>query len=367
MASKRKRVLLVDLGAPWGGVETYIEHLADLLSDTCELYCICALPRLEETLRQRGVHVVCLPFLYTRFAKAARLIVAFPILIYLIARYGIRTVQFNGYLESWYIPFVRALGCRVVRTAHGPSEIDRYKWYRAPHMYIPRLGSMISVRFASHVVCVSEAVRTDTEKYIEGGRLSVVPNWVQQSSSVTGISPDRAPASPQQVLYVGRLEEYKGVHLLLLAARALPFPVRLVIVGVGKYRAALEKLAIGLDVTFMGFQGEPARFYQEADVFVNPSLGPEGLPITSLEAMAAGVPCIFSDLPVHTEISEGGQAAALFRCGDERELGSVLASVLDQPMYRQRLRTVAQEVIRRKYSPEAALPGYLEAFTISSE
>ena len=51
-----------------------------------------------------------------------------------------------------------------------------------------------------------------------------------------------------------------------------------------------------------------------------PSMGPEGLPMTSLEAMAHGLPCIFSDLPVHHEITDHGKGAYLFRSGEVESL-----------------------------------------------
>jgi glycosyltransferase involved in cell wall biosynthesis len=100
------------------------------------------------------------------------------------------------------------------------------------------------------------------------------------------------------------------------------------VVGDGSYRSQLEVAAQELDVQFAGFQADPSRFYEDSTVFINPSLGPEGLPLVSLEAMAYGLPCIFSDLPVHREITGGGKAAVLFKRGDSDSLTQQLRELL---------------------------------------
>jgi hypothetical protein len=122
MSAKHSRILLMDIGAPFGGVETYLANLAALLQGRCKIYCICALPQLAELLRSQSVHVICIPILFHRLAKIARFFLCVPVLIYMMLRYRIDTVQFNGYLESWLIPLVRMFGRRVF----------------AQHMVLPR-------------------------------------------------------------------------------------------------------------------------------------------------------------------------------------------------------------------------------------
>lgn len=313
-------------------------------------------------LRARSVRVVCIPITFHRLAKLLRFAIAVPVLLWMLLWYDIDTVQFNGYLESWLIPWVRLLGRRAVRTAHGPTEIDRYTWYGNPLSYLPRLGSLVCIRASSAVVCVSEAVYGDIASHVRSNILSTVPNWVQNSEAKrTGYAVSRVPS----LLYVGRLETYKGLPLLLTAMRRLERPLRLVIVGDGSDRTAFEALTIGLDCSFEGFQEDVARYYQSCDLMVNPSLGPEGLPIVSLEAMASGIPCVFSDLPVHREISSGGEGAALFRSGDVDDLVRALDSLLASESLRRETASRAQAIIDQRYSPQAARRGYLQAFEIA--
>jgi glycosyltransferase involved in cell wall biosynthesis len=357
----KPKLLLIDIGAPFGGVETYVVSLCTLLQTRCELFCICALPELQARLKPLGVHVVCVPITFNRWCKILRFLLAFPILLYFIVRHRIQIVQVNGYLESLLMLPARLFGCLTIRTAHGPSELDRYRWYKRPEMVFVRLVSLYCLRHASRVVCVSEAVRDDVVRFVPASRVSVVANWV---SYIPDQVPDRGVLhTPRKILYVGRLEEYKGIDLLFSAVRDLA-DVQIVIVGQGSYRPNLEQMVDGLNVTFEGFQSDIAPYYRDADVFVNPSRGPEGLPLVSLEAMAHGTPCLFSDLDVHREISCDGLAAGLFKRGDVNDLRERLQLLLSNHSYRQSIVGAARRRVSEKYSSRAALAGYCNAFDL---
>ena len=100
---------------------------------------------------------------------------------------------------------------------------------------------------------------------------------------------------------------------------------------------------------------------KDSTIFINPSLGPEGLPLVSLEAMAHGLPCIFSDLPVHREITAGGKAAALF----DRVMQSLarqLNRLLDSEQRRQSYALAARQLVEQRYSRSIAAQQYVEAF-----
>ena len=126
--------------------------------------------------------------------------------------------------------------------------------------------------------------------------------------------------------------------------------VWLTIVGDGPYREHQEREAGQMDVHFAGFQVDPSRFYRDSTVFINPLLGPEGLPLVSLEAMAYGLPCIFSDLPVHREISGGGEAAAMFARGNSESLAEQLRLLLEDEGHRRRYGVAARQLVERHYS-----------------
>ncbi|MDT5038097.1 MAG: phosphatidyl-myo-inositol dimannoside synthase [Micromonosporaceae bacterium] len=149
--------------------------------------------------------------------------------------------------------------------------------------------------------------------------------------------PRWADGSPdtQVIVTVGSLEQlYKGTDTLLGAVALLiraDRPVRLVVVGDGRYRPMLESLAERLGVAeaveFTGSlpPGAPVRRrLDEADLFALPSRA-EGLPKAVIEAMARGLPCVASTVGGNPELLA---AADLVPPGDPRALADLLSDVL---------------------------------------
>ena len=349
------------MGSHFGGVEIYIEGLADILQGNAELFALCSLPKLADSLRSKGASVVCVPILYNKWCKALRLLIAIPVVPFLVVRHRIDIAQLNGYFESTLLPLLRVLGCRTVYTMHGPFESELYRWYRNPERFFPRLISKLCLRMSSRIVCVSETVGKIGRRALGAEKVSVIPNWVAKLP--VNVHQGAGLNTPARLLFAGRLEQYKGVQLVLEAIRDLP-AVSFVIVGDGSYRGELERLAAGMNVQFEGFQSDTARYYSTADIFVNPSMGPEGLPLVSLEAMAYGLPCLFSDLPVHREITDDGGAGTLYRTGDAGDLKVRLIDLLEDPAGRQAKALAALQLINERYSRQAAQRKYLELFEL---
>jgi glycosyltransferase involved in cell wall biosynthesis len=353
---RKRKVLMIDLGAHFGGVENYLLRLAELLKGDVELYGLCVLPELSARLADSGVRVTRFPA-FSGVFKPLRFLLALIALPCLVLRYGIHTVQLNGFLESILILPARMLGCSAVYTRHGPFEIELYSWLHHPLKCLARRIARWSVRFTTHVVCVSQAVAESVQPLLPITRWSVIANWIPAQP------PFRLPlaelSSNARVLCTSRLERYKGVHLLVEAARRLP-QVEVTIVGDGADRAALEATALGIpNVHFAGFQRDVRQFYECADIFVMPSLGPEGLPMTSLEAMSYGLPCIFSDLPVHCEITDHGKGAYLFRSGEVESLLAALHDLLASPESRRAYATEAHRIVAARYNQRNVQEAYL--------
>jgi glycosyltransferase involved in cell wall biosynthesis len=102
------------------------------------------------------------------------------------------------------------------------------------------------------------------------------------------------------VIHVGRLTSAKNHEFLLDAFRELlntEPSAKLVLVGDGELRSEVEAKAAGLpvgSVLLLGTRTDIPRLLQAADVFAFPSRF-EGLPVTMIEAQAAGLPCVMSD------------------------------------------------------------------------
>jgi glycosyltransferase involved in cell wall biosynthesis len=352
-----KSILIVDLGGVMGGVEYYIETLSSMLMERARFLSLCVPVELARRLRSKGVKVYRLPAFH--WCKALRFLLAAAVLPYVVLRERVQIVVINGLLESVLLIPARLLGCEAVYARHGPFEDDLYKWYAKPWRYFPRLIARVCAGFASRVICVSEDVGKGVRKVVPEERVSVIPLWVPELPPYKG--QNKQLASPVRVLYVGRLERYKGLYLLLEAMRDIA-NLRLTVVGDGGYRKHLEELARGMDVHFEGFQADPTRYYSETDIFVMPSLGPEGFGIVTMEAMAHGVPCLISDLEVHKEVTATGTAAMLFRSGDAEDLKRKLCLLIEDTQLRMGYSSAGHRRVQDVYSQDIALKQYLYAF-----
>ena len=122
------------------------------------------------------------------------------------------------------------------------------------------------------------------------------------------------------LIYVGRLSQEKQIEHIRPALEKIP-NCRLVLVGDGPARPALERYFAGLPVTFMGYLcGERlSQAYASADIFVFPSrLETFGLVV--IEAMAAGLPVVASRVGGVTDIVEEGKTGYTFNSGDSAAL-----------------------------------------------
>jgi glycosyltransferase involved in cell wall biosynthesis len=357
---RRKRILLMNMGAPFGGVEVYLDNLAGILTEHADVYSICSLPEMASRLRAHGVRVLCLPILGHRWMNFFRFLVGAAIFPFYVLLHGIDTVLMNGYLESLLALPARMLGCQAIRASHGLSEVDMYSWYRSPTKYFPRLASRSFLAVSTKVVCVSETVGRDVMKTVRPDKVFVIPNWVGRLPEQIQLETGRKPL---ELLFAGRLEQYKGGGLLLEAMRGIE-DVHLTIVGKGSYEPELRRMAEGMNVTFAGFSSNIEPFYRGADIFINPTLGPEGLPLVSIESMGYGLPSIFSALPVHKEITDDGRFALLFPVGDAEALRLAIERLAADPAERQTLGNAARERVVKVYSRSVAATAYLQLFEV---
>jgi glycosyltransferase involved in cell wall biosynthesis len=142
---------------------------------------------------------------------------------------------------------------------------------------------------------------------VASDRVRVIPNGVR--SEFFNEELHEGVHTPLRILSVGRLTVQKRVDRLIDAVGLLTEPAHLTIVGDGEDRVQLEALAHKSApgrVTFVGKRtpSEVRIHYREADVFVLPS-DKEGMPLTALEAMAAGLPVVGSNVLGIKELLEG--------------------------------------------------------------
>lgn len=192
---------------------------------------------------------------------------------------------------------------------------------------------------ASHLIANSEGLKKRALAFEDRYAVDIIENGVDNLFFVPGGREKETDAVV--ILFVSRLIEGKGLQYLIPELPGIQESVRqktgrgvrLVIVGDGPYRAALEELTAGAGAReLVRFEGrkdkeQVQRYYQAADLFVLPSLS-EGMPNVVLEAMASGLPIVMTPCEGSKElVTDNGIIAslknlpeALIRvCADERE------------------------------------------------
>lgn len=138
---------------------------------------------------------------------------------------------------------------------------------------------------------------------IDAERYRFDPKVRQEVRSELGIPADALVAG-----HVGRFMAPKNHGFLLRIFAELPDHARLLLVGDGVLRANIEQqakvLGIRDRIIFTGVRTDVDRLLQAMDVFLMPSLF-EGLPVSIMEAQAAGLPCLISDkVPIECKKTE---------------------------------------------------------------
>jgi len=168
---------------------------------------------------------------------------------------------------------------------------------------------------------------------------------------------------------VARLTQQKGLTYLLEALAELRqrFPnLFCVVVGEGELQREQEALAerLGLSgyVNFCGPRRDVPVVLHCLDLFVLPSLF-EGLPLSLLEAMAAGTPVVATDVAGNNEAIMNRVNGRLAPPADAQALAQIMADVLEHPEQAEVMARRALETVRQKYTIGPVTAAYEELYT----
>jgi len=233
-----------------------------------------------------------------------------------------------------------SLGCVA---AHCDKRAYAHKLFRVARGYLQRLLGHFPAA-VEHYISLSERSAKILAPYLpKCARLYALPNLVGVEES-----PCVAAARNSTILYVGRLDEEKGVRLLARTAAGLGLAVTFV--GDGPLKEEVAALP-GLTVTGWVGPQEVQRHLATARCLVFPSLWYETYGLTVAEAAARGVPAIVSDISAAAERIEDGLTGWRFKSGDAADLARCLALTADDAV----IGLVGQEAYRR-YWREAQTP-----------
>jgi glycosyltransferase involved in cell wall biosynthesis len=234
-----------------------------------------------------------------------------------------------------------------------------------------RLDRMVLKRFRA-LAAVSDEVR---ERLVSSGipreRIRAIANGIDMQASDTA-HPARFPGirivRGKVIGMVARLDLQKGIEYLLAAVRELCNYIdglAVILVGEGPDRMAIERLVqqLGLqqNVLLAGRRTDMAAVYAAIDMFVLPSLN-EGLPMTVLEAMAAGKAVIATSVGGVPSVISHGETGLMVAPRDAAALRDAISILLEDPDLRKRLGKQAREWAMRHCTSDAMAQKYHQMY-----
>lgn len=267
------------------------------------------------------------------------------------------------FLDGSLLLLARMRGVPVVLHVHG-ATFDKFLDSLSG---IGRLVARWLARRAARIVVLSEEWRANLSKRLPGAHLAVIVNGVPIPETKMQVSDDDG-ATP--ILFLGNLGKRKGVWDLLEAAEHLPATARLILVGgeeepgvAKEFVAALGRRHLESKVEYVGpaFGAEKHQWLARARIFVLPSYA-EGLPISLLEAMAAGLPVVVTPVGGIPTVIRDGEEGLLVQPGDVAGLVRALKRLLEDATLRRHLGDAARTRCREQFGIENVARAYLDLY-----
>ena len=250
----------------------------------------------------------------------------------------------------------------LARIASGVPVLVHTKHGRNPHLSARgRLFERLAGRLTDMVVPVSQdaadvALNIDR---VRRERIRLIRNGIDASKAI--ISDDRVG---WRAVHVARLNAVKDQVTLLRAARLVRDReprFTLDLVGDGEMRAELEILVDQLDlrsaVRFHGFTNDVWSHLATADLFVLSSLS-EGIAITLLEAMAAALPTVATDVGGNREVVIPGETGLLVPAANPEAMAAAMYRMLADPDEAARFGRAGRERVLREFSLDGTVREY---------
>ncbi len=354
----RKQVLHVIYSLFRGGAEKHIETIATAPS-TKYRHLVCSLTsgdELVDSMRSAGIPVFLLG---KKFRGDPGVMLP---LVRLIRDQRVDIIHLHNTSGTFWGTLAAILArtsIPIVRTEHSP-----YIPARSPLLY-RSLHSYLTGR-SEKIICVSDHVKKSL--------IANLPRWKDKYVTIhNGINIDKfktslsrkecrsrfkLPADAGIVGTIGRLIALKN-HARLIqslpAVRKEVKDVHLVILGEGELKSKLRQLSVDFgvsdSVSFLPSTDDIDEFLRSLDVYILPSLS-EGLPLTLLEALAAGIPAVASSVGGIPEIIKDGYDGYLISPVKEDEIAGRITDLLRHGNTAADFARRGEETVRDRFSAE---------------
>lgn len=254
--------------------------------------------------------------------------------------------------------------------AHAPATYTMFvaKFLNVPWSFTGHANDLFQRRIllkeklinASKIACISKWHQEYYLNFVPGieNKLKIVRCGVAMNENSVGRS-----TSVFSIISVGRLIEKKGFHILLEACQELVHineSINIDIVGDGPDKNKLEQLAVTLpnniNVKFHGPlpHNEILTLLVSADLFVMPCIDDEngdrdGIPVSMMEAMAAGVPVLAGDLPAIRELITD-EITGWIKASTPEEIKKTLLHILENKLTTKEIGQNARRWVQEEFS-----------------
>lgn len=351
-----------------GGTERLVLDLAERLHADVPMM-ICCLDDVGawgSAAQSKGIEVVALqrtpgfrPAIGRAIARAA-------------VRHGASVIHAHHYSPFVYSCIARlwAPGVPIVFTEHGrASDAPPSTKRRTVNLLlgkVPRRVFAVSNELKDHLVAEGFA-RNTVEVIYNGINVGPLPEPALRKRIREELG-----LSEHDLLIgtIGRLDPVKDFETLIRAMAELPPTMRtaLIIVGDGAERQRLQQAANALPdpsrVRFLGHRDDARQWLAGCDMYVNSSIS-EGVSLTILEAMAAGLPIIATRVGGTPEVVPES-SGRLVPCRDPAALAKALSGVAQDAELRRRLGQLARQRVETHFTVERMVKEYRTVYESSS-
>ena len=341
-----------------GGPLTHLRQLAPrIAAEGVDVHVLCGSETLAESFRELGLSAEAVPVSHKLDVLGGRALWQRLDGADVVHTHDRRAGLF-GRLAG------RLRGARVLHTLHGmpeeiaarigrpdapdPPGVSRARLVWLEHGYLPIEAGLTRL---GHVIAPSQAMADFMVAHGFDARLVHVIGYGVE------LDGDREPSEHEVLVaaVAANLEYWKGIDVLLDAARLAQAPLRLEVYGTGSLRDELEQQARrnGVDARFHGFVGDIRERLGDADVLVQPSRA-DTLPLAVLEAMAGGLPVVGARVGGIPELVVHGETGFVVPPEDPGALAGALDALAAGPELRRQLGRGGRARAEEVFSPELA-------------
>jgi glycosyltransferase involved in cell wall biosynthesis/cellulose synthase/poly-beta-1,6-N-acetylglucosamine synthase-like glycosyltransferase len=330
------RIVHIVIGLEIGGLEMVVANLARQIGSRFHLHVICleGLGPIAARVEHARVFVECIGRPDTSMVRS---ILTLRRRLKALRPDVIHTHNEKAHIRGAIATLAARWAPAIVHTRHGESRASGLAAL-ANRLAVWRSGFVISVSEQASAIARAEGAPAH--------RVRVIRNGIDVNRR--GVAIDDRPARTR-VVAIGRLTPVKDLPTLLRAVRMVADTdpaFQIDVVGDGPSRPALERLRreLGLErhVTFHGAREDVHAMLSEAQLFVQSSLS-EGISLTLLEAMAAGVPIVATGVGGTPEVVDHGVTGLLVSPARPERLAAAMLTVLNDRGLAQRMGAAARE------------------------